>query len=580
MFQCLKDQNQAIEVVLILQSLTIDKPFTNSSISTFGRLDQRSQVFGTIQSLTGLRFLVVLCIVFNHGKAFFSCWQDLGCSFNLSQAVSFFFVLSGFVLTLQTANFHTSGDIGRFYLRRIAKIWPAHIFSLLLLLLLIPEVFKVRVETMPTFLSNLFLVHAWIPITQVFFSYNAPSWSTSAMMFFYLCFPFVVGFARKRWHILLLGSASFVVAGMWVCTALELPVFDLQRASIKGLLYISPLTRMFEFVVGICAALVFRRYARTVNWSKLTVTLIELILFTTIFTISANSKSWSMFAAHSLNQAISFWLLNTGFIVIPFALLISVLSLQKGLIAQWLHHPLLLVLGESSFAIYMFHGVFLTHRSIRFPQDHSLYASVVYSILLILAAHLFTITVESSLRKLVSSLQSSKALTWPLFPIFPRKIFFFALCECAVIVCVLSFGFPKAQALSLQESAKYARGAVVQNIYFLPELRCISAVALNEDKKVVVKIVWQTLYDKNLDAVNTVKLIDWTGKELNQVVYQQDSLRRAVNEDELWLDQVDIAMPSGACPAKVELCLTVPRYQGSFTFDRLVIPVTRSLGEE
>lgn len=575
----LKDQNQTAKVVLILQSLSTGKPFNNSSISTLDGIDQHSHAFGTIQSLTGLRFLVVLCIVFNHGKAFFSCWQDLGCSLNLSQAVSFFFVLSGFVLALQTVNFRTRIDIGRFYLRRVTKIWPAHIFCLILLLLLIPEAFKVKVETIPIFLSNLFLVHAWIPMTQVFFSYNAPSWSTSTMMFFYLCFPFIIGLARNRWHILLACSALFVLAAMCICTALELPVFDLHRASIKGLLYINPLTRMFEFVVGVLAAILFRRYAGMFNWSKLTVTSVELILLAAIFTISANSKSWSLIAAPS-NQAISFWLFNSGFIVIPFALLIGALSLQKGLVAQCLRFPLVLTLGECSFAIYMFHSVLLTHRSIRYPQDHSFYASVFYLTLLLLVGHLFTITVESSLRNIVSSLHDSKAQNWLVLSSFSKKILPFALGECAVIVCILSLGFPKVQTLSLQESAKYAHGAVVRNVDFLPELRCISALAVNEGSNVVLKMVWQALYDTNLDAVNSVKLIDWTGKELNRIVYQHDSSKRSVIEDEVWLDQVAIPLPSGACPAKVELCLTIPRYQESFTFDQLVIPVTNSSEKE
>lgn len=534
-----------------------------------------THVHGNIQSLTSLRFLAVLCVVFNHGKTFFHCWQDFDYSLNLSQVVCFFFVLSGFVLTLNSSRFHGLKDVGRFYLSRAIRIWPAHIFSLVLLLLLIPEAFRIRVETIPLLLSNLFLVHSWIPLPQAYFSYNAPSWSTSTIVFFYLCFPLLLAIAYKRWSLVLFGGICLVAGMIILSEVLGLPAHDWQRLSIKSLVYINPLARLLEFIVGILTAMAFKHSVHKVKVSRLQATLLELSLITLIVAISLNSNSWSITVSQHLSAPLGEWLRNSGLIMVPFALLIGILSLQRGVVSQALRFPFLLTLGESSFAIYMLHVVLLTHRSVRFPQDQSFGASLMYLALLILTAHLFTTLIERPLRKLVTNIRDYR---------FRIAVPNLVLCKILILLLVISLGFPKAQALSPQEAEYNANGALVRNIDFLPEVRCVSAVARHDGEHLIVKIVWQALYDQCIEFVNTVKLIDNTGKEIRQIAYQHDPAKRAVKADEMWLDQIQVSAPPSKSPSHVELFLVTTHYQsptalkkswhqGPAPYDRLVIPI-------
>src|SRR6185437_10791959 len=77
---------------------------------------------GRLDTLTGMRFLAALPIVFLHvGSSFFGL-TPLRAAFGYGYVgVSFFFVLSGFVLTWSTDRIPAR----RFWWLRFARIWPA-----------------------------------------------------------------------------------------------------------------------------------------------------------------------------------------------------------------------------------------------------------------------------------------------------------------------------------------------------------------------------------------------------------------------------------------------------------------------
>lgn len=125
--------------------------------------------------------------------------------------VDLFFILSGFIIsyTRETGSMRVmkGREVYDFYVARIARVYPLHLFCLFIsvvLTLLFGLVHGARhagklnlaIDSAGewSFVAELFLVQSWIPGTP---RWNIPSWSISAEMFSYLLFPLVL-FARHH----------------------------------------------------------------------------------------------------------------------------------------------------------------------------------------------------------------------------------------------------------------------------------------------------------------------------------------------------------------------------------------------
>jgi peptidoglycan/LPS O-acetylase OafA/YrhL len=213
---------------------------------------------GRLDSLTGLRALAAFVVFLTHVQGLF---QDGPASTFMERigtqgftGVSFFFILSGFVLTWS----HRPGDRPRaFYRRRFARIapayWTALVLAVALNLLLERERGVAPVwESLPSFLA----LQAWWPDPAIYFGGNGPGWSISCEAFFYATFPLLIlllpRFASRlpltAWLVLLAG-----IAGPLALHPTEWPT--LESWAVAHL----PLLRLPEFVLGICLALAVQR---------------------------------------------------------------------------------------------------------------------------------------------------------------------------------------------------------------------------------------------------------------------------------------------------------------------------------
>ncbi len=140
-----------------------------------------------INALTSFRFFAALMVFVWHINILKK--YDFG-----YMGVSFFFVLSGFILAY---NYHNrlenlrSGILTSFYIARFAKIYPVH---LLMLCISIPHTIldEQRFHLGHIYqraVANIFLVQSYIPKVEYYFTFNAVSWSLSNEVFFYLFFP-------------------------------------------------------------------------------------------------------------------------------------------------------------------------------------------------------------------------------------------------------------------------------------------------------------------------------------------------------------------------------------------------------
>jgi peptidoglycan/LPS O-acetylase OafA/YrhL len=163
--------------------------------------------------LDEMRFLAAAAIVLMHTEElkflhhFKNFYQTIS---NWSIAVSFFFVLSGFLITyLLLAEHQSSGTIHirRFYVRRALRIWPLYFLVVLVGLLIIPHLPGLAIPGVSeftwqnwwpkfvlfvTFLPNLaFVLYRIVP-------YAAQAWSIGTEEQFYLSWPIFLKATRRR----------------------------------------------------------------------------------------------------------------------------------------------------------------------------------------------------------------------------------------------------------------------------------------------------------------------------------------------------------------------------------------------
>lgn len=231
------------------------------------------------QGLDWLRFFLAAYLVIFHTLRNYSEVKQSALLYGFfgigNFVTSCFFLLSGFILTHVYIGSSGGRDIQKraFFITRFSALYPLHIIALLLALSAIISLkyelgslalkihpvlasdFRVLQgpEVLMNIASHLTLTHAWNPLYMCF---NGPSWSISALFFFYLMFPFVaprIYQSRKPFIGLLVTGCLFAAPGI-VATILNLhdPLTD-------GLLHRNPIIRLPLFLAGIYLYVCFKR---------------------------------------------------------------------------------------------------------------------------------------------------------------------------------------------------------------------------------------------------------------------------------------------------------------------------------
>jgi len=318
----------------------------------------------TLDALTGLRFIAALAVFVHHITGRFGIAEVKGPMGNL--AVSFFFVLSGFILTYVYHDRLKWGGVRKFYFTRWARIWPLHMVCLALLLGFAYNlrVFDQEPERWSMLVANVFLVQSWVPDTGYVFSFNGVSWSISVEMFFYLMFPlFLLGGQKQFWFKyvgLLLLTAGLVVGLTMVSHTNWLPDVNFMRVG-----HNNPLLRLPEFCTGMAVGFIYLNREKVK--SAMTTprprsfafdTFIELITCAAIVGQPMLLRKYRIFG--HIKQAewggvfpATFLQFTSGCFL--FAGVIYVFSKSNGLIARLCSTRAMVFLGEVSFAFYMIH---------------------------------------------------------------------------------------------------------------------------------------------------------------------------------------------------------------------------------
>ncbi len=179
-------------------------------------------------ALTSLRAIGALCVVQYHAWAMVSpAWSESWLFHGFELWPDYFFALSGFILmhVYSKTLFTGQNSLYNFFIHRVARIYPLHVFVLLLMVVLeglrwFASHKGINVGgylfegyTSPKYIvTNLLLVQAWG--VQHMNSWNIPAWSISAEFACYLVFPLFVRYSlitRKATAALLV---LFAIAGL------------------------------------------------------------------------------------------------------------------------------------------------------------------------------------------------------------------------------------------------------------------------------------------------------------------------------------------------------------------------------
>lgn len=316
-----------------------------------------------LPSLTGMRWVAAFLVFGNH-FLFMQFATPIGSEMpqgsdlvfailfgDSGQAVlSFFFVLSGFVLTWSTPLDMRATE---FWQRRMAKIYPITVVTAVIAFFLFGLVHG-KWTDWKVVVTNLLLVQSWSPDQAHSLGLNPVLWSLSCEMFFYLFLPpmlilFAQASKRALWT-----TAIGAVAFTAIVPRLIGGTFDLHQPAPPMLAPVEnfhtqfsywvtmtfPVTRFAEFVLGAAVAMLMLRGVR----SRINVPT-ALVLCVLAFAVNMFVPAYWRIAA---------------VVMVPFAILIAALA-SADLTGRWspTRSRLMVWLGNLTFCFYAVHVLFV-----------------------------------------------------------------------------------------------------------------------------------------------------------------------------------------------------------------------------
>ena len=331
-----------------------------------------------LPELTSLRFIAALAVVVLHYRDLLGplpAWllqAIVGGQFG----VTFFFVLSGFILTYRYRDWFaggvSAGSYRRFQRFRLARIYPVYVLGLLLdtpwHLLERAQAGQLVAEA-PTFaaswLLNLVGLQAWVPVVPYAMFWNTPAWSVAAEFFFYAAFPWLCYLLAKRGtspHRLVVALLATVLSGALLYAAVIWAMNYAWQAAPQTQYLVTvynPLLRGSEFVAGCVTGQLFMlmrgRGAPLLPMEKARNGIVALCLLAIALRIAMPGYG----GPNSM-----LWLLDGAFkyaaFIAPFVGLILAVASGRTLLSPLLERPWMVLLGEASYSLYIIHWSIVT----------------------------------------------------------------------------------------------------------------------------------------------------------------------------------------------------------------------------
>jgi peptidoglycan/LPS O-acetylase OafA/YrhL len=318
-----------------------------------------------IPELTALRILAALCVVVSHlhGFGIVSAEHVHRILDGGRPAVSFFFVLSGFIMNHKYPHLHAGDYVAtkRYAQSRVARLYPT---LLLALCIAFPSVIYLAAtharEQLLEFyalkdhysfwliasaLAQILGLTGWIPAAAINQPWNGPAWSLSCEFLFYAVFPFIRPILQQQSSKLIISTVimAWILQGIWI-VAIDAFIAP-NRAGF--LVYQFPLTHIFEFMLGICAGIVVSRFnGHQLNVLSIVTTIIAMLVLAVIYFLKAYMPAYY------------------GLTPIFAVLIVGTVRSSGSLWLAPLRNGIVVALGHASYALYMIHVPILIGASV------------------------------------------------------------------------------------------------------------------------------------------------------------------------------------------------------------------------
>lgn len=293
-----------------------------------------------VDSLTGLRFFAAVAVVLCHVGGSFLFFRHVTVADGYGYVgVTFFFLLSGFVLTWSC----TGQAARRFWWLRLSRVWPLSFIMMVFAFTVIAN--KENIPGPVGHVADLLLLQAWSPTQKVYFGGNGVEWSLSAELFFYALFPFAAaGLAKLRGRgLATTAAATLLVLGL---APLIASMRGMSASTYYWLFFVFPPYRFGEFLLGMILARAVVLGIRS-PWPATTAV---------VGAAGSVAAMWSI-TRYTIDTGAAVQRPDVALLFVPcFALLLwGCVSGELAGRRSWLASRPMLRLGEWSFALYLVH---------------------------------------------------------------------------------------------------------------------------------------------------------------------------------------------------------------------------------
>lgn len=315
------------------------------------------------KGLNSLRFLAAYFVLLHHAEqirmkyGMFNC-KSLSIFNNGGISVTFFFVLSGFLITyLLLKEQKQTGDIAvkKFYVRRILRIWP--LYFLLVFIGTVAFPFALQFVDfsyeMPYRFSQVILYFIFFMpfMVNIIYGHNLlePLWSIGVEELFYLGWAPLFKFLKK--HVL-----KIIFAVIFIKVGLLLFVHCVEVHS-----YVESVVNTLKFeamaIGGLGAYLIFNR-KKDISHSALFSLPVQ-VLMLVFFILRFGAYRYLVENYRLFDWLFSTYIISELLLMCVFAWLIINVSLNSRSIVK-LNNKALNFLGEISYGVYMYHMLIIS----------------------------------------------------------------------------------------------------------------------------------------------------------------------------------------------------------------------------